>query len=128
MMRFLSVDNVILFHDKILKETGGSTGIRDRGLIESALNRGFMTYDGKDLYPGIIEKISVTAYSLICNHGFVDGNKRIGVAVMVIMLKMNNVKVNYTQKELINLGLRTAEGFMKEKDILNWINEHIGET
>lgn len=125
MITFLKIKNVIIFHEKIIKETGGSEGIRDRGLIESALNRPFMTYDGKDLYPSIIEKISVIGHSLISNHGFVDGNKRIGVAAMVIMLKMNNVKVCYTQQELINLGLRTAEGYMKEKDILNWIKEHI---
>ena len=125
MMGFLSYENIVLFHEKIIQETGGSTGIRDRGLIESALNRAFMTYDGKDLYPSINEKIAVLAHSLISNHGFVDGNKRIGVAVMVILLKMNNIKVSYTQKELIDLGLRTAEGLMKEKDILNWINEHI---
>ena len=125
MMKFLRIENFLMFHEKIIKETGGSAGIRDRGLIESALNRGFMTYDGKDLYPSIIEKISVIAHSLISNHGFVDGNKRIGVAVMVIMLKMNNVKVCYTQKELIELGLKTAEGFMSEKDILTWIKEHI---
>ncbi|TGE36183.1 type II toxin-antitoxin system death-on-curing family toxin [Desulfosporosinus fructosivorans] len=125
MIKFLRIENVLMFHGKIIKETGGSAGIRDRGLIESALNRGFMTYDGKDLYPSIIEKISVIAYSLISNHGFVDGNKRIGVAVMLIMLKMNNVKVCYTQKELIELGLKTAEGFMREKDILTWIKVHI---
>ncbi|MHB8065038.1 MAG: type II toxin-antitoxin system death-on-curing family toxin [Ruminiclostridium sp.] len=125
MMKFLSIENVILFHQKIIEETGGSAGIRDRGLIESALNRGFMTYDGKDLYPSIIEKISVIAHSLISNHGFVDGNKRIGIAVMVIMLKMNSVKVSYTQQDLIDLGLKTAESLMKENDIFNWINEHI---
>jgi len=73
MMTFLRVENVIMFHEKIIKETGGSAGIRDRGLIESALNRAFMTYDGKDLYPSIFEKISVIAHSLISNHGFVDG-------------------------------------------------------
>ncbi len=125
MMKFLSIGNIILFHEKIVKKTGGSLGIRDKGLIESALNRAFMTYDCKDLYMSIIEKIAVIAHSLISNHGFVDGNKRIGVAVMVILLKMNNIKVSYTQKELIDLGVRTAEGLMKEKDILNWINEHI---
>jgi len=124
-MRFLRIDKVIIFHNKILKKTGGSAGIRDRRLIESALNRGFVTYEGKDLYSSIIEKTSVITHSLICNHGFVDGNKRIGVAVMLIMLKMNNVKVGYTQKELIELGLSTAEGLTKEEDILAWIKQHI---
>lgn len=73
----------------------------------------------------LLKKFLHIAHSLISNHGFVDGNKRIGVAVMVIMLKMNNVKVCYTQKELIELGLKTAEGFMRDKDILTWIKVHI---
>ncbi len=126
-MRFLSTDNIIIFHEKIIKETGGSFGIRDRGLIESALGRAFMTYDSKDLYPSNIEKISVISHSLICNHGFIDGNKRIGVAVLVLMLKLNNIDVRYTQNELIDLGLKTAEGFLKEKDISNWIKKHVND-
>ena len=94
MTNLLSINNIIIFHEKIIKQTGGSTGIRDKGLIESALNRAFASYDGKDLYPSDIDK-------------------------------MNNIKVSYTQQELIGLGIKTAEGVSKEKDILNWINEHI---
>lgn len=124
MMRCLSIENILLFHEKIINETGGSLGIRDKGLVESALNRAFATYDGKDLYSSDIDKISVIAHSLICNHGFVDGNKRIGISVMLFLLKMNNIKISYTQQELIELGLKTAEGILKEKDILNWINNH----
>jgi len=124
-MRPLSVENIILFHEKIIKETGGSAGVRDRGLIESALNRAFVTYDGQDLYPSIIDKISVITYSLVNNHGFVDGNKRIGIAVMVLLLKMNNIKVYYTQQELTDLGLKIAQGLMKEKNISNWIKERV---
>lgn len=67
MIRVLSVTNIILFHEKIIKETGGSPGVRDIGLIESAISRPFMTYDGIDLYPSIIEKIAVIAHSLISN-------------------------------------------------------------
>ena len=125
MTNLLSINNIIIFHEKIIKQTGGSTGIRDKGLIESALNRAFASYDGKDLYPSNIDKISVITHSLICNHGFIDGNKRVGISVMLILLKMNNIKVSYTQQELIGLGIKTAEGVSKEKDILNWINEHI---
>jgi len=125
MIRVLSVENLILFHEKIIRETGGSAGIRDRRLIESALNRPFVTYDGIDLYPSINEKIAAIAHSLIRNHAFVDGNKRIGVAAMVILLKMNSINVSYTQQELIDLGLKTAEDIMNENDIINWIREHI---
>ncbi len=124
-MKTLSIENIVLFHEKIIKATGGSFGIRDRGLIESALNRAFITYEGKGLYPSNIDKIAVIAHSLISNHGFVDGNKRIGVAVMVILAKMNNIKLLYTQQELIGLGLKIAEGTMKEDEILNWIKDHI---
>lgn len=130
MMRLLSVDDMVLFHEKIILETGGyggygTRGIRDIGLIESALNRALMTYGGRDLYPTILEKIAVVAHSLITNHGFVDGNKRIGVAVLILLLKMNNVKIKYTQQEIVNLGLKVAEGLWKEKDILDWIKGHI---
>lgn len=127
MIRVLNIENIILFHEKIIKETGGSKGVRDIRLIESALNRPFMTYDGRDLYSSNIEKIAVIMHSLISNHGFVDGNKRIGIAVMLILLKMNKLMVTYTQDELIDLGLKTAEGTIDEKDIINWIKEHIRE-
>lgn len=124
-MKVLKLENVILFHEKLVKETGGSTGVRDTGLIESALNRAFMTYEGVDLYSSNVEKIAVIVYSLINNHGFVDGNKRLGISVMVILLKLNNIKISYTQQELIDLGLKIADGTLKEKDIYNWIKEHI---
>ena len=127
MIRVLKIENIILFHEKIIKETGGSKGVRDIRLIESALNRPFMTYDGRDLYSSNIEKIAVIMHSLISNHGFVDGNKRIGIAVMLILLKMNKLMITYTQDELIDLGLKTAEGTIDEKDIINWIKEHIRE-
>ena len=124
-MRLLLSVDVVLFHEKIIKETGGSYGIRDIDLVESALNRALMTYGGRDLYPTTLEKIAVITHSLIAFHGFVDGNKRIGVAVMILLLKMNNVKIKYTQQEIVELGLKVAEGSWKEKDILDWIKGHI---
>jgi death-on-curing protein len=87
---------------------GGSAGIRDLGLSESALNRAFASYDGIDLYPSIIDKISAITHSLVGNYAFIDGNKRIGMSVMILLLKINNVNVHCTQKELIDLGLKTA--------------------
>lgn len=124
-MKMISIENLILFNKKIIKETGVSTGIRDISLIDSALNRALTTYNEQDLYPSIIEKISVITYSLINNHAFVDGNKRIGVATMILLLKINNINIQYTQKELIDLGLKIAEGLIKENDIVNFIKEHI---
>jgi death on curing protein len=123
-MELLDIENIILFHKKIVNQTGGSDGIRDLGLIESALNRALMTFDGKELYESLEMKIAVIAHGLISNHGFIDGNKRIGIAVMILLLKMNNIMITYTQQELISLGLGVAEGKFKEKDILAWIERH----
>jgi death-on-curing protein len=100
------------------------SGVRDRSLLESAINKANQTFDGQDLYEGIHKKISVITYSLIKNHGFVDGNKRIGVATMLLLLKLNEFNIKYTQEELIEIGLRTAEGIYNEEDIERWILRH----
>ncbi|WP_438447687.1 type II toxin-antitoxin system death-on-curing family toxin [Gorillibacterium sp. sgz5001074] len=123
-MNFIGVDQLVRFHNKILNATGGSDGVRDKAILESALQRPFSTFDGNDLYEGTIHKISVATYSLIKNHGFVDGNKRIGVATMLLLLRMNGITIKYSQDELIELGLSTAEGKMKENDIYQWIQRH----
>ncbi len=124
-MRNIEVEDVLIFHKKIIEQTSGSSGIRDLGLIESALNRAVQTFDGKDLYIEIEDKISAITYSLIKNHGFVDGNKRIGVAVMVLLLRLNDIKVRFSQKELINLGFGIADGSFEENEIKQWIKKHI---
>lgn len=123
-MELIEIDNIILFHKKIVSSTGGSDGIRDIGLIESALNRGLMTFDGKELFDSTEMKISVISHGLIRNHGFLDGNKRIGIAVMVLLLKINNIRIKYFQQELIDLGLGVAEGKLNENDIFTWIERH----
>ena len=121
-MKSIDIDNVLLFHKKIVEQTGGSEEIRDLGLIESGLNRGYATFDGIDLYKEIEEKISAITYGLVKNHGFVDGNKRIGVSVMILLLKLNSIDIKYSQQELIDLGLKVADGTFSENDIKIWIN------
>jgi death on curing protein len=123
-MRTIKLDDLLLFQRKIIQKTGGSDGIRDLGLIDSALNKAFMTFDGNDLYQEPDEKIAVITYSLIKNHGFVDGNKRIGVAVMLLLLQLNAIKIVYTQKELVELGVGIADGSLNEKSIRKWIKSH----
>jgi death-on-curing protein len=123
-MIFMDVEDVIIFHSKVIKKTGGSDGIRDIGLIESAVKRPFATFDGKWLNPDDIDKISCLVFSLINNHGFVDGNKRIGMAVMLLLSKLNEIKLVYDQKEIIELGVNIASGKNKEEEIKNWINRH----
>ena len=123
-MKSIEVDDVLIFHYKIIEKTGGSQGVREITLIESAIKRAFASFDGKDLYAKMEEKIAVITYGLIKNHGFVDGNKRIGVAVMLLLLRINDIKIIYTQKQLIHLGLSIADGSASQEDIIVWINNH----
>ncbi|CVK19217.1 hypothetical protein SPSPH_043040 [Sporomusa sphaeroides DSM 2875] len=124
MMRGLSVSDIIILHQKVIDKTGGSHGIRDIGLIESAVSRAYATFGGNDLYETVEEKIAATAYSLVSNHGFVDGNKRIGIAAMLLLLQLNGYKLQYSQQELIDLGLGLAAGNLDENDIQRWIKAH----
>jgi death on curing protein len=123
-MKTISIEEVVHFHRKIIDRTGGSNGTRDLGLVESALNKALQTFDGQDLYKEIETKISVITYALIKNHGFIDGNKRIGVAVMLLLLRLNQINIRYSQDELVSLGLEVADGKLKEEDIQSWINQH----
>ena len=125
MIEFITINEVILCYEQIIDVTGGKKGLRDFGLLDSSLNRCFVSFDGIELYPSIISKISVTCYSLINNHCFIDGNKRIGIQIMCILLELNNIFIDYSQKELIKLGLGVASGKIKENDIENWIIKHI---
>ena len=124
-MKGIEVEDVLIFHRKIIEQTGGSDGIRDISLIESALNRALSTFNDNDFYKEIEAKISVMTYGLIKNHEFVDGNKRIGVSAMLLLLKLNGIKIKYSQNELVNFGLGIADGSMDENDIKQWIIKHI---
>jgi death on curing protein len=89
----VDVEDIIKFQKKIVLATGGSYGIRDRSLIESALNKAFVTFEGTDLCSGVLKKISIITYTLIENHGFIDGNKRIGVSTMLLLLRLNEIRL-----------------------------------
>lgn len=119
-MKNIEFEQVILFHKKIV----ASNGVRDEGLIKSAINRAYVTFDGLELYNPDERKIAVITHSLICNHGFIDRDKRIGIAVMILLCKMNNIILRYTQHELIELRLITASGTMNEEDIYEWLIEY----
>jgi death-on-curing protein len=123
-MKSLDLEQVIRFQQKLINSTGGSLGIRSKDLIDSAINRGLSTFEGKDLYKTDIEKIAAITHSLITNHGFVDGNKRIGIAAMLLLLEFNNINISYTQKELIELGLGLAASTLNFEDIIIWIKKH----
>lgn len=123
-MILLTVEEVIALHEKLIERTGGSHGLRDRNLLESAVFSAMSGFADSEAYPTVEEKAARLMFSLTNNHAFVDGNKRIGVLTMLMTLQLNNVKINYTQAELSSLGLSVADGKTEYAQILDWILEH----
>lgn len=123
MIKF-SKEKVMLLHRLLIEETGGEDGIRDVGLLESALEAPYMTFDGKDLFPTKEEKAARLCAGLVSNHAFVDGNKRIGVYVLLTFLEVNGISLEVTDEELIEIGLSLAKSEMKYEDLLAWIKTH----
>lgn len=125
-MTFLTTDEIIMLHDRLLAATGGTAGLRDRGLLESAVFGIYAGYENVEQYPTLEEKTARLTFSLINNHAFVDGNKRVGILAMLMTLALNDVKLRYTQAELVALGLAVAGGTAAMEEILDWIREHTG--
>ena len=123
-MTKISSEKIKLLHQLMAEATGGSVGVRDEGLLESAVEGAFATFDGVDLYPSKEEKAAKLGYSLVSNHAFVDGNKRIGVYVMISFLELNGIHIDSSDEEIITLGLIMADGNMSQEDVLKWINDH----
>lgn len=120
----ITKEKVLLLHQLLVQETGGADGLRDEGLLESAIESTYATFQGEELYPTKEEKAAWLAWSLISNHAFVDGNKRIGVCTMLSFLKANGINLLCTNQELIDLGLRVADGTYGYEYILGWIIRH----
>ena len=123
MIKF-SKDKVLLLHRLIAEETGGSMGVRDEGLLESALESAFSGFGGEEFYPTKEEKGARLGYALISNHAFVDGNKRIGVYIMLTFLEVNGIKLKCSDEELVQIGLSVADGSMGYEQLLAWVREH----
>ena len=117
-------EQVKAIHKTLINKTGGIDGVRDEKLLDSALQSPFQTFDNKDLYSDITDKAVQLCYSIIENHPFVDGNKRIGIHLMLIFLELNNKIITYTQTELIDLGLGIAAGKILKPQIKDWIEKH----
>ena len=120
----INLDKAQALHTLLISETGGTDGLRDRGLLESALEAAFATFAGIELYHSIEEKAARLGMSLISNHAFADGNKRIGMLIMLVFLKVNGIEMNLTDEDIIHAGLSAAEGSMKYDGLLDWIQEH----
>lgn len=125
MIKF-SKDKVLLLHELIAQETGGSVGVRDEALLESALEGAFASFGGQELYPSKEEKGARLGYSLISNHAFVDGNKRIGMYVMLTFLEVNGIRVECTNEDVTRIGLGVAAGSIHYEQLLDWVRTHTG--
>lgn len=123
-MIVLTREQIIQLHTELVTETGGSAGIRDEGMLSSALQAPFYCFDGVDMYPSVHAKAARLGYGIIQNHPFVDGNKRIGTHAMLVFLALNGIELEYTQQELIDVILSVASGNTDTSSLLEWILNH----
>ncbi len=123
-MIVLSKEQIIKLYEELVLETGGTGGIRDEGLLESAINAPLQSYDNIELFPSIQQKGACLGYGIIMNHPFVDGNKRTGAHAMLVFLAINGIELCFDDDELVNTVLNVAAGKTKFKELLKWVIEH----
>lgn len=123
-MIWVSAEDVILIHGRIIQTTGGLDGLWDRGGLEAALAAPLQSFDGQDLFPTDLEKIARLGYGLASNHAFVDGNKRIGAMMTQLLLKWNGYQLRLSKGELADMFIAIADGTAREKDLLVWLQQH----
>ena len=123
MIRF-SREKILLLHQLVIEETGGAADVRDLDLLDSALASAFQTFDGEELYPTKEEKAARIGYSLISNHAFVDGNKRIGMYVLLTFLETNGIRLRPSVDDVARVGFAVARGEMDYDGLLAWIREN----
>ena len=124
-MIWISAEDVILIHSRVIEGSGGLDGLRDRDGLEAAVSAPMQTFDGKELYPTDLEKIARLGFGLASNHAFVDGNKRIGAMMTQLLLKCNGYDLTLHTGELADMFIAIADGTAKEKDLLDWIHRHL---
>lgn len=123
-MKILDKRQILLLHDALIKETGGANGIRDEGLLESAVYAPMQTYLNQSAYPSLQQKAARLGYGIVRNHPFVDGNKRTGAHAMLVFLALNGVELDYTQEQLANIFLDVADSKIGYDELLEWILAH----
>ena len=124
-MIWISAEDVILIHSRVIEGSGGLDGLRDRDGLEAAVSAPMQTFDGKELYPTDLEKIARLGFGLASNHAFVDGNKRIVAMMTQLLLKWNGYDLTLHTGELADMFIAIADGTAKEKDLLDWIHRHL---
>lgn len=123
-MKILNKRQILMLHQHLVDETGGSPGLRDEGLLDSALNAPFQVFGDTSAYPSLQQKAARLCYGLVKNHPFIDGNKRIGAHAMLVFLAVNGLELSYTQQELSDIILQVAAGEKEYDDLLVWLLTH----
>ncbi|HEM61452.1 MAG TPA: type II toxin-antitoxin system death-on-curing family toxin [Chloroflexi bacterium] len=123
-MRYLTVEQVLFLHARLIGETGGSHGIRDVGLLRSAVARPRASFEGKELYPDLFSKAAALMHSLIKNHPFIDGNKRTGTAAAVLLLRANGWSFEASNAELEEFALKVAGEELAVLEMAEWLRQH----
>jgi len=124
-MRYLALAEVVDLHRRLLEATGGAAGIRDLGALESALAQPKMTLAGSDLYPTLAEKAAALCFSLVGNHPFVDGNKRVGHAAMETFLVLNGAEIDARVGEQERIMLDLAAGRVNREHLAAWLRQQL---
>ena len=124
-MKILSKRQILMLHTALIAQTGGIDGVRDEGLLDSAINAPFQTFAEQDLYPTVLEKAARLGFGLISNHPFLDGNKRIGAHAMLTFMGVNQINLCCTDEELTSLILQVASGRLDYDGMLEWLKSHL---
>jgi len=124
-MRYLALGEVVELHRRLLEATGGASGIRDFGALESAIAQPKATFEGVDLYPGLVEKAAALGFSLLQGHAFVDGNKRVGHAAMETFLILNGSEIDAPVDDQERLILDLAAGRIGRSHLVDWLRQHV---
>jgi death-on-curing protein len=123
-MRYLTLDEILGLHRAVIEQSGGATGLRDLGALESAVAQPVMAFGGEELYPTLVEKAAALAFSLAMNHPFVDGNKRAAHAAMETFLVLNGHELEAASDEQERIFLALAGGMLKREEFTEWVREH----
>jgi death-on-curing protein len=123
-MKRLALDTVIAMHSELIAQSGGLDGVRDMNMLDASINSPFHTFGGQYLYPTIQAMAAHLAFSLIKNHSFIDGNKRIGILAMLVFLEINGLPLACTDDELVSIGLGLATNALDEPSLIEWIISH----
>ena len=124
-MNMLTKQQILLLHTQLIRQSGGTDGVRDEGMLDSAISQPLQTFDHMELYLGIVDKAVRLGYGLITNHPFVDGNKRIGTHAMLVTLDINGIELQYQDEDLIQLILKIASGKADDCVLRTWVLAHI---